>query len=86
MFIRTTNLDHSRPLFHEDLCTSVSNCSVYFSVDKLIGWDPVNLYLFRVISENTIKTCGICLKLTINTVESRSGVLTVSFVYISVSF
>ena len=47
----------------------------YFSVYKLIGWDPLNQYLCKVISRNGRKRCGIYPKLTINTVESRSGVL-----------
>ena len=49
----------------------------YFSVDKLIGWDPVNIYLFKFNSKNTRKRYEICLKLTINTIESRSDVFTV---------
>ena len=49
----------------------------YFSVDKLIGWDPVNIYLFKFNSKNTRKRSEICLKLTINTIESRSDVFTV---------
>ena len=49
----------------------------YFSVDKLIGWDPVNIYLFKFNSKNSRKRYEICLKLTINTIESRSDVFTV---------
>ena len=51
----------------------------YFSVYKLIGWDPLNLYFFKVTSINTTKSYGICPELTINTVGSRSGVLFVNF-------
>ena len=55
----------------------------YFSIYKLVGWDPLNMYLFNVISKNARKRCRICPKLTINTVESCSGVLIVNFKHIS---
>ena len=58
-----------------DLAVIAAVC--YFSVDKLIGWDPVNIYLFKFNSKNTRKRYEICLKLTINTIESRSDVFTV---------
>ena len=45
----------------------------YFSVYKLIGWDAAKIYLFEATR------CRICPKLTINTVESRSGVFIVNF-------
>ena len=51
----------------------------YFSVSKLIGWDPENIYLFKVNSRNTRKRYGICPKLTINTIESRSDVFILNF-------
>ena len=47
----------------------------YFSAYKLIGWDPANIYLFDVNSRNTRKRYEICPKLTINTIESCSGVI-----------
>ena len=50
----------------------------YFSVHKLIGWDPANIYLFKFNSRNTRKRYQICSKLTINTIESRSDVLLLS--------
>ena len=52
-----------------------------FGVNKLIGWDPENIYLFKVHSRN-IRRCEICLKLTVNTVERRSGVF-INFEHIS---
>ena len=47
---------------------------------------PSNIYLFKVINRNTRKRCEICPKLTINTVESRSGVFFVNFEHISLFF
>ena len=44
-----------------------------FNVSKLIGWDPANTYLFKV-STNTKKKSKICSKLTVKTLESRSGI------------
>ena len=55
----------------------------FFSIYKLIGWGPVNLYLFKVITRYTRKRCGICSTWLINTVESHSGDLFVNFKYIS---
>ena len=49
----------------------------YFSVNKLIGWDPANIYLFKFNSTDTRKRYEIFPKLTINTTESRSDVFTV---------
>ena len=51
----------------------------YFSIYKLIGWDPANIYFFKSNSRNTRKRYEICPKLTANTIESRSGVFTVNF-------
>ena len=53
----------------------------YFSVHKLIGWDSVKIYLFKVNSRNTRKKYEICPKLTINTKESCTGVFTVKCFY-----
>ena len=52
----------------------------YFSVHKSIGWDPANI-LFKFNSRNTRKRYEICPKLTINKIESRSGVFTVKCSY-----
>ena len=49
----------------------------YFSVQKLIGWDPANIYLFKFNSRKTRKRYEICSKLTINTIESCSDVFRV---------
>ena len=49
----------------------------YFSIHKLIWWDPENIYLFEFNSRNTSKRYEICPKLTINTIKSRSDVFTV---------
>ena len=53
----------------------------YFSVHKLIGWNLVKIYLFKVSSRNTRKKYEICPKLTINTNESCTGVCTVKCFY-----
>ena len=58
---------------------SVIAAVCYFSVYKLLGWDPANIYLFKVNSRNTRKRCEICPKSTINTVESYSGVFIANF-------
>ena len=50
-----------------------------FNVYKLIGWDPANIYLFKVNSRSTKKWSDICPKLPINSLESCSGVFIVSF-------
>ena len=55
----------------------------YFNVYKFIEWDPPNIYLFKFNSRNTRKSCEICPKLTINAVESRSGMFIVNFEHIS---
>ena len=41
----------------------------------LTVWDPANIYLFKLNSRNSRKRCEMCPELTINTAESRSGVL-----------
>ena len=53
----------------------------YFSVYKLIAWDPANIYLFKVNSGNTTKRYGISPKFTISTTESCCGVFTVKCFY-----
>ena len=53
----------------------------YFSVHKLIGWVPANIYLFKFNSRNTGKRYEICPKLATNTIESRSNVFTVKCFY-----
>ena len=62
----------------EHLPVNVAAC--YFSVQKLIGWDPENIYLFKFNSRDTSKRYEICPKLTINT-KSRSDVFTVKCFY-----
>ena len=49
----------------------------HFSVYKLIGLGPEDIYLFKTTS------CRICSKFTINTVESRLGVFVVNFKHFS---
>ena len=51
----------------------------YFSIYKLIGKDPANIYFFKANSRNTRQRYVICPNLTTNTIESRSGVFTVNF-------
>ena len=53
----------------------------YFSVHKLIGWVPANIYLFKFNCRNTGKRYEICPKLATNTIESRSNVFTVKCFY-----
>ena len=48
----------------------------YYSVHKLIVWDPANIYLFKFNCSSTRKRYEICPKLTINTIENRSDVFT----------
>ena len=55
----------------------------YFSVNKLIKWDPQNNYLFKVNSKNTKTWSDVCPKLPINTAESRSGAFIVNFEHYS---
>ena len=57
---------------------SVIAAACYFNVYKLIGWDPVKIYLFKAISRNTRTKRGKCPNLTINTVESCSGVFSLN--------
>ena len=49
---------------------------LFNSTNKLFGWEPVNIYLFKFNSRNTRKRDEIYPKLTINTIESRSDVFT----------
>ena len=53
-----------------------------FSVCKLIGWNPANVFLFKVAAE-TLEKGVKCPKLTFNTAVSRSGVFNVNFEHIS---
>ena len=70
---------HFNKIFvHLLIISVVSN----FDVFKLIGRDPANIYLFKV-NTNTRKKCEICSKLTIKTVERRSGVIILNFEHIS---
>ena len=79
MFLGTTTLDESFLFFTKlFMHLSVIAAACYFNVYKLIEWDPLNLYLFKVISRNTNKRGGICPKLTINTVVLVSFLLTLS--------
>ena len=55
----------------------------HFCVYKWIGWDPANIYFFNFNSRDANKRSEICPKLTINTVENRSGVFVVNFEYYS---
>ena len=55
----------------------------YFSVYKLISWNPANIYLSKVNSINTRERCKTWRKLTIKTVESHSGVVIVNLEHIS---
>ena len=60
---------------------SVIAAVCYFSVYKLIGWDPASIYLFNINSRNTRKRYEICPKFTINTIESCSDVFTFKCFY-----
>ena len=40
----------------------------YFSIDKMMGWNPIKIYLFKDNSRNAGKGSEICLKLIINKV------------------
>ena len=59
----------------------INGAAWYFSIHKLIGWDPENIYLFEFNSRNTSKRYEIYPKLTINIIESRSDVFTVKCFY-----
>ena len=91
MFSGTTTLNHS-PFFWTAISLrifvhlSVITALYYFSVYKLIGWGPGNIYLFKIISRNNRKRCRICSKLTINTVENHSGVFIVNFKHVTLFF
>ena len=49
----------------------------YFSIDKMMGWNPINIYLFKDNSRNARKGSEICLKLIINKVWSHSVTLNI---------
>ena len=51
-----------------------------FSAYKVIGWDPAKTTCSKPTTE--ILKCEICSELTINTVESCSGVFIVNFEHI----
>ena len=53
----------------------------YLSIYKLIRWDPANIYLFKVNSQNTRKKHEIRPKFTIITIEYCSDVFTVKRFY-----
>ena len=67
-----------------DLLVIAAVC--YFSVYKFIGWDPANIYLFKVNSKNTKPWSDVCPKLPINAVEIGSGVFIVNFENYSLFF
>ena len=74
-FLKTCNFTS----IFEHLPVIVAVC--YFSVHKLKGSDPVDIYLFKFNSRNIRKRYELCRKLTINTIESRSDVFTVKCFY-----
>ena len=45
----------------------------------MLGWDPANIYLFKVNSKNTKRWSDVCPKLSISIVVIRSGVFIVDF-------
>ena len=53
----------------------------YFSVHKLIGWNPENIYLFKFNSRNSRKVYEIRPMLKINTRESCSDVFSAKCFY-----
>ena len=59
MFLGTNTLDQ---FFLYITCIfvhlSVIAAACYFRVYKLIGWDPVNLYLFKALAETLEKNVG----------------------------
>ena len=58
---------------------SVIAAVCYFSVYKLIGWDPSKHLLVQSQQHDTGKRSELCPKLTIKRVEIRSGVFIVNF-------
>ena len=86
-FLETTTLDPT-PFLWADISfyeifahLSLIATVYYFTVYKLIGWDPAIIYLFNVNSRNTRERYGIRPKFKFNTIESCSGVFTVKFFY-----
>ena len=82
MFFRNNYSTMDQSLFLWDaisLSLLVTAAVCCFSVDKFIGWDPENIYLFKFNSKNTKKWSDVCPKLPINTIESRSSVFIVNF-------
>ena len=69
---------YTKAFVHRLIIAAVNN----FNVLKLTGWYPENIYLFKISSRNTTKKCEICSKLTIKTVERRSGVFIATFEHI----
>ena len=69
-FLETTTLDHSLlSLWAAISLRFFYTCQTavcYFSVNKLIGWDPANVYLSKVNSINARKKCEMCQKSTKN--------------------
>ena len=57
-----TSYNFTKILAHLLIIAAVCNFSVY----KLIGWDPENIYLFKVNNRNTRKRCEICSNLEID--------------------
>ena len=73
---------------NKTLCISVhfqwSFSGLYFNMDlKSI---PANIYLLKVISRNTRKRCGICLKLTIRSQNDVNDVFLVILVLTLIMF
>ena len=66
---------YTKTFLHLIIIAAVSN----FTVLNFIGWYPANIYLLKVNSRNTRKRREICSKLTIKTVQCRSGIFIVNF-------
>ena len=64
------------------VCLLIISAASNFNVYKLIRWDPANTYLFK-FNTDSIKKSEICSKLTIKTVERRSGIFILNFEHIS---
>ena len=87
LFVRNSRLEKIRKI-HIDLLLSMNKSfKVWFNTCHK---SSVNIYLFKVNSRNTRKTCEIWLKLTIKTPEPRherrSGIFVVNFEHISQFF
>ena len=85
VLLGTTTLDHSLFLWAAFSLRflSVIPSVCYFSVYKLIDWDPASIYLSKVDSIKTRKMREIWRKLTTKTVESGSVAVIVNFEHIS---